>query len=30
MEHGNPVVLGFQDKAQLEYLYGHVAEVMFS
>ena len=24
----NPVVLGFQGKAQLEYLYGHLAEVM--
>jgi len=27
---GNPVVLGFQGKAQLEYLYGHLAEVMLS
>ncbi len=26
----NPVVLGFQGKAQLEYLYGHLAEVMLS
>lgn len=26
----NPVVLGFQGKAQLEYLYGHIAEVMLS
>jgi type IV secretory pathway TraG/TraD family ATPase VirD4 len=26
----NPVVLGFQGKAQLEYLYGHMAEVMLS
>ncbi|HEY4381394.1 MAG TPA: type IV secretion system DNA-binding domain-containing protein [Acidobacteriaceae bacterium] len=25
-----PVVLGFQGKAQLEYLYGHLAEVMLS
>jgi type IV secretory pathway TraG/TraD family ATPase VirD4 len=27
---GNPVVLGLQGKAQLEYLYGHLAEVMLS
>ena len=27
---GNPLVLGFQGKAQLEYLYGHLAEVMLS
>jgi type IV secretory pathway TraG/TraD family ATPase VirD4 len=26
----NPVVLGFQGKAQIEYLYGHLAEVMLS
>lgn len=26
----NPVILGFQGKAQLEYLYGHLAEVMLS
>jgi type IV secretory pathway TraG/TraD family ATPase VirD4 len=26
----NPVVLGFQGKAQLEFLYGHLAEVMLS
>ena len=26
----NPVLLGFQGKAQLEYLYGHLAEVMLS
>jgi hypothetical protein len=26
----NPVVLGFQGKAQLEHIYGHVAEVMLS
>jgi type IV secretory pathway TraG/TraD family ATPase VirD4 len=26
----NPLVLGFQGKAQLEYLYGHLAEVMLS
>ena len=26
----NPVVIGFQGKAQLEYLYGHLAEVMLS
>ncbi len=26
----NPVVMGFQGKAQLEYLYGHLAEVMLS
>ncbi len=26
----NPVVLGFQGKAQVEYLYGHLAEVMLS
>ncbi|HEX4029192.1 MAG TPA: type IV secretion system DNA-binding domain-containing protein [Terracidiphilus sp.] len=26
----NPVVLGFQGKAQLEYIYGHLAEVMLS
>lgn len=26
----NPVMLGFQGKAQLEYLYGHLAEVMLS
>jgi hypothetical protein len=26
----NPIVLGFQGKAQLEYIYGHVAEVMLS
>ncbi|MGB6130963.1 MAG: type IV secretion system DNA-binding domain-containing protein [Acidobacteriaceae bacterium] len=26
----NPVVLGFQGKAQLEYQYGHLAEVMLS
>ncbi len=26
----NPIVLGFQGKAQLEYLYGHLAEVMLS
>jgi hypothetical protein len=26
----NPVVLGFQGKAQLEYLYGHLADVMLS
>jgi len=26
----NPVVLGFQGKAQLEHLYGHLAEVMLS
>jgi hypothetical protein len=26
----NPVILGFQGKAQLEYLYGHIAEVMLS
>jgi len=26
----NPVVLGFQGKAQLEYLYGHLAEVLLS
>jgi type IV secretory pathway TraG/TraD family ATPase VirD4 len=26
----NPLVLGFQGKAQLEYIYGHVAEVMLS
>ena len=26
----NPVVSGFQGKAQLEYLYGHLAEVMLS
>jgi type IV secretory pathway TraG/TraD family ATPase VirD4 len=27
---GNPIVLGFQGKAQLETLYGHLAEVMLS
>jgi type IV secretory pathway TraG/TraD family ATPase VirD4 len=27
---GNPLVLGFQGKAQLEYIYGHLAEVMLS
>jgi len=27
---GNPLVLGFQGKAQLEYIYGHMAEVMLS
>lgn len=27
---GNPLVLGFQGKAQLEFLYGHMAEVMLS
>jgi hypothetical protein len=27
---GNPLVLGFQGKAQLEFLYGHLAEVMLS
>ena len=27
---GNPVVIGFQGKAQLETLYGHMAEVMLS
>ena len=26
----NPLVLGFQGKAQLEYIYGHLAEVMLS
>src|SRR5450755_3451793 len=26
----NPVILGFQGKSQLEYLYGHLAEVMLS
>ncbi len=26
----NPIVLGFQGKAQLEYIYGHLAEVMLS
>ena len=26
----NPLVLGFQGKAQLEYIYGHMAEVMLS
>jgi type IV secretory pathway TraG/TraD family ATPase VirD4 len=26
----NPVIVGFQGKAQLEYLYGHLAEVMLS
>jgi hypothetical protein len=26
----NPVVFGFQGKAQVEYLYGHLAEVMLS
>jgi type IV secretory pathway TraG/TraD family ATPase VirD4 len=26
----NPIVLGFQGKAQLEYIYGHMAEVMLS
>ncbi len=26
----NPVILGFQGKAQLEVLYGHLAEVMLS
>jgi type IV secretion system coupling TraD/TrwB family protein len=26
----NPLILGFQGKAQLEYLYGHLAEVMLS
>jgi hypothetical protein len=26
----NPMVLGFQGKAQLETLYGHMAEVMLS
>jgi hypothetical protein len=26
----NPVILGFQGKAQLEYLYGHLAEVLLS
>ena len=26
----NPMILGFQGKAQLEYLYGHLAEVMLS
>ena len=26
----NPLVLGFQGKAQLEYIYGHIAEVMLS
>lgn len=26
----SPVILGFQGKAQLEYLYGHLAEVMLS
>ena len=26
----NPIVLGFQGKAQLEMIYGHYAEVMFS
>jgi len=26
----NPVILGFQGKAQLEFLYGHLAEVMLS
>ena len=26
----NPVILGFQGKAQMEYLYGHLAEVMLS
>ena len=27
---GNPIVLGFQGKAQLEVIYGHLAEVMMS
>ena len=27
---GNPLVLGFQGKAQLEFTYGHMAEVMLS
>ncbi len=26
----NPLILGFQGKAQLEYIYGHLAEVMLS
>jgi type IV secretory pathway TraG/TraD family ATPase VirD4 len=26
----NPLVLGFQGKAQLEVIYGHLAEVMLS